>query len=428
VRVRHLVHQTSGIKDWQAVADLGGWGTGTRVFSNADALAITARQRTLNNEPGEAFLYSNSNAILLATIVTRVSGMSFAEYTQRYLFTPAGMNRTQWRDNFRRVVPGRATAYAYGNAGYENDMPFENTHGDGGILTTAEDLLKWNDFYSSGRLGGAVLLQKQVAYDTLRNGRINYYGAGVFVQKNRGYRVIRHTGGTGSYRCYLAWYPELGLSVAWLSNTSRWDSSAHDPVSAVEELFLPPRVASGSAMASAPQHATETKSGDPKKSDLGWYRHRGSLYGLQLLEEGGSYWALERNRRVPLQPMAGGYRMGASQLLTGGAQLRYVDSDGDTAVYDAVPGPDPRLPKTAYVGAYVSDEARCGLRVELRGDTLHLVLDNGAAYPLKPTYRDAFRILDFGGVVNFRRDAAGKVAGLGVGQGRARNVGFARVR
>ncbi|RYZ16669.1 MAG: class A beta-lactamase-related serine hydrolase, partial [Chitinophagaceae bacterium] len=420
IRIRDLVHQTSGIKDWQAVADLTGWGTGNRVFTNAGALALIARQRTLNFLPGEEFLYSNSNYILMATIVARVSGMSFADYTRRYLFEPAGMRHTQWRDNFRRVVPGRAIAYAYGDKGYETDMPLEDTHGDGGLLTTTEDLLKWNEFYSTGRLGGPVLLRKQVSCDTLRNGRINYYGAGLFVQKNRGWRVIRHTGGTGSYRSYLAWYPELGLSVAWLSNTSRWDSSGHDPVRAVEQLFLPSRPAGDTR-----PEASEARKSLPGGLDAeGWYRHRRSDYGIQVLQERGSYWAVERDERFPLEPVPGGFRMGSNQLLISKGLLRYVNADGDTAYYDGVAAPDPLVNKAGFTGTFRSAEAQCGMRVALRRDTLYLVFDNEAAYPLKPTYRDAFRILEFGGVVNFRRNARGVVTAMHIGQGRARNVRF----
>ena len=124
-------------------------------------LDILSRQRALNFTPGTQYSYSNSGYNLSAIIVARVSGMSFADFSRERIFKPLGMTRTSWRDDFTRIVKGRAIAYQAGAAGYAQDMPFENVHGNGGLLTTVGDLLRWNENFESPTVGDAAFVQRQ---------------------------------------------------------------------------------------------------------------------------------------------------------------------------------------------------------------------------------------------------------------------------
>ena len=110
ITIRHMLNHTSGLRDWGSMAALGGWPRGTRVYTNDLALDIARRQRTLNYAPGTYYSYTNSGYTLLAVVVGRVSGMSLAEFTRRRIFEPLGMTHTAWRDDFARVVKGRAVA------------------------------------------------------------------------------------------------------------------------------------------------------------------------------------------------------------------------------------------------------------------------------------------------------------------------------
>lgn len=110
ITIRHLLNHTSGLKDWGSIAELAGWPRGTKAYINDDALQIISQQKKLNNKPGDEFIYSNSNYNLQAIIVQRVSGMSLADFTKKYIFEPAGMKNTEWRDNYSKVVPNRAIA------------------------------------------------------------------------------------------------------------------------------------------------------------------------------------------------------------------------------------------------------------------------------------------------------------------------------
>src|SRR5438477_531303 len=81
---------------------------------------------------------------LAAMLVGRVSGKSIAEFTKENIFQPLDMSSTSWRDDYRRIVPNRAMAYSNAGGVLRTDMPFEDAHGNGGLLTTVGDLLRWN--------------------------------------------------------------------------------------------------------------------------------------------------------------------------------------------------------------------------------------------------------------------------------------------
>jgi CubicO group peptidase (beta-lactamase class C family) len=237
VTLRQMMHHTSGLKDWGSLMALSDWPRGTRIYSNADVLSIMSRQHTLNHKPGDEFLYSNSNYVLFAIITERVSGQSLADYTRIHIFEPAGMNHTSWRTDIKKIVPNRAIAYGKNEGAYFTDMPNENVYGNGGLLTTAEDLLRWNTYYQSGKLGAPSLLPAQLATVPLNNGSSNNYAAGLRVNSYNGQQIITHDGATAAYRALLEYYSSSGISVAWLANTAEFDG-APDGTSELRDLLL----------------------------------------------------------------------------------------------------------------------------------------------------------------------------------------------
>jgi hypothetical protein len=63
------------------------------------------------------------------------------------------MTSTQWRDDFRRIVRNRAVAYSSSGNNFKQDMPFEDVFGNGGLLTTVGDLLRWNGNFADAKVG-----------------------------------------------------------------------------------------------------------------------------------------------------------------------------------------------------------------------------------------------------------------------------------
>src|SRR5262245_25872546 len=108
ITLRHLLHHTSGLRDWDGLVFAAGWPRGSRRQTQANVLDILSRQKALNFPPGTEHLYNTGAYSLLATVVERVSGKSFAQYTRDSIFEPLRMTRTQWRDDFTRIVKDRA--------------------------------------------------------------------------------------------------------------------------------------------------------------------------------------------------------------------------------------------------------------------------------------------------------------------------------
>ncbi|WP_158085333.1 serine hydrolase domain-containing protein [Niastella vici] len=422
IRIKHLIHHTSGLKDWGSIAQMTGWARGTKAYRNEDALEIVARQKTLNNVPGAEFLYSNSNYNLLAIIVQRASGMSLAAFTREYIFIPAGMTQTQWRDNYKRIVPNRSIAYVKVDSGYEADMPNEYVYGNGGLLTTTEDLLKWNAWHFSGKFGNPSLLQKQTAVDTFNNKLINYYGAGLFIQSVGGIKVIRHTGATGSYRCYLGYYPELKLSIAWLSNTSQFDTSKYNVVGEVEKLFFRKK-----APLLSKKDEPQTVPLEKIKVYSGRYRNERTANVIQLEIKDGQLFI---DNRMPLKPVGVNVFKVQNDLLSFDKPDAFCwgNEDQDTVRYIRVEPADVSAATIgAYTGKYFSDETQSGLTVAQQNGTLLVQVNSYTSYDLKPIYKDAFRIVDADGVITFERNEKSKIVKMKISVSRARNVEFMKM-
>ena len=218
ILIKHMLAHISGIKDWGSVAVFGGWPRTTRAYTNDHAREIIFRQKSLNFPPGTEYSYSNSNYTLLTELVQRVSKQSFAAFTRERIFKPVGMTRTTWRDDFRDIVSGRAIAYQKRGRGYEQDMPFESTHGHAALLTTTRDLLTWLRYWANNKFGEKLSKMRETQ-GILNNGEtISYAEGAVRVTTYNGVREVAHSGATAGYRAWLAYYPAKNLSVVYLSN------------------------------------------------------------------------------------------------------------------------------------------------------------------------------------------------------------------
>ena len=239
--IRHMLSHTSGLRDWGSVESIAGWPRTTREYTHAHVLEIVSKQRSLNFDPGTKWSYSNTGFNLAAIIVSRVSGMSFAEFSKERIFAPLGMTHTSWRDDHTRIVKGRAMAYSLDNGEYHVEMPFENVHGNGGLLTTVGDLLVWNENLAHPKVGNAKLISEMATGGQFNDGKpLEYYGLGLFIEIYRGVHNVYHSGSTAGYRAHLNRFPDSGTSVAVLCNGSNGDASRS--ANRVSDVFLGDRL------------------------------------------------------------------------------------------------------------------------------------------------------------------------------------------
>lgn len=407
ITVDELLSHTSGLRDWGNEEELAGWPRTDRVYDLDFVLASASRQRALNYAPGTHWSYTNTGYNLAAIIVSRVSGQSLADFTKARFFTPLGMAHTSWRDDFRRIVPGRAIAYAHRGGTYETLMPFENAYGNGGLLTTVSDLLTWNRALTAGTLGPFVTAKLQEAAK-LKDGRTLNYARGLFLDRHHGLTEISHSGSTAGYSAWLARYPDNGLSVAILCNGT--DALPNTRVMAVENLYLPKQAAD--AAASKP----------PALAD--WYADSRDGSPLHIIKTAAGE---TTGRGVPVTGVPGGVHIGglAMKLLPDG-RLQGSSEDDD---YDLVPEKSwvPAAADLARLpGRYESQEAQAVLIVAVKNGALTITPEDrpGFMHTLGPAYTDAFASRDM--TVRIKRDAKGGIAGLIFSNDRVWALPFAR--
>lgn len=240
VTIRQMLSHTSGLRDWGNLGGIAGRPRGAMTYTHAHVVDILSRQTALNFAPGTRWSYSNSGYNLAAVVIARASGMTFAEFSRTRLFEPLGLTRTSWRDDYARVVPGRAIGYSMSVGRFRQDMPFENVHGNGGLLTTVGDLLKWQAALTSGPLKGAAVADEQQTVAKLPDGRDLHYGLGVFRGVYKGVSEVYHSGATAGYRAFLTEYPSEKLTIAVLCNAG--NAAPATFVRQVTDLYLADKV------------------------------------------------------------------------------------------------------------------------------------------------------------------------------------------
>lgn len=417
VSVEQLLNHTSGLRDWGDVAALAGWPRTTRAYTNEEALTITFRQRALNYAPGAEYAYTNTGYILAAEVVRRVSGQTLAQFSNERIFKPLGMTRTQWRDDFRRIVRDRAVAY---RAGPVQEMPFESTYGHGGLLTTVSDLLTWNRALAEDRLAPGLYAEMQVQA-VLTGGRTVSYARGVWVEPRSGLKEVAHSGSTAGYRAWLAQYPEQRLSVAVLCNTSEADAVDLGRRTADLSLVPPPVPPLGAPPVGSPTPPAELdiRPGvylDERSGQVGRLVRDGAILRLS----GGPLTYVEREARYQLGPDVVVFTPeGYERRLANGDVVRFRRLTAHAHAPAEL---------AAAAGVYASEEAQATLRLSYWQGRLILQPADRPSFrqTLESLDRDTFIVQ--GGVVRLVRSQAGRVEALRFTTGRVRDLRFRRVR
>ncbi|MFP2956310.1 serine hydrolase domain-containing protein [Myxococcus sp. 1LA] len=240
ITVAHLLHHTNGLREQGQLLNLAGW-RGDDVYTEADILWASTRQRGVNFEPGAEVLYGNAAYTLLAVIVRRVSGKSLRVFADERIFKPLGMADTHFRDDRNEVVPRRASAYvAREGGGWRLSMPNSDHYGSTNLYTTVVDLLKWEQNLLDGRVGGPALVARMQTSGTLNDGTVTGYGSGLRLSEYRGLRTVSHDGMEAGYRTEATLFPEQRLAVVTLCNGAKIDAT--DLARKVAEVYLGDRM------------------------------------------------------------------------------------------------------------------------------------------------------------------------------------------
>ncbi|SFN74659.1 CubicO group peptidase, beta-lactamase class C family [Chitinophaga sp. YR627] len=228
IKIKHLLGHTSGLRDQAAIWSLAGSISGD-ISTTEQTLKLLARQRNLNFTPGTAFGYCNTGYTLLAEIIHRVSGQSFATYTAEKIFRPLGMTSTQFCDNYGKVVKNKAESYELINGIYYHQPLNVSNPGPSNLLTTVEDLTRWILNFEHPVVGTPALIKAFNEASYLDNGskvilRIAgdhdtiFHAKGQNLSNYKGVEMITHGGHAAAFRTFMGRFPHEQLAIIALSN------------------------------------------------------------------------------------------------------------------------------------------------------------------------------------------------------------------
>lgn len=230
----HMLTHTSGLPDYEQPMNKK-WDQSKIAFNN-DMIAFMAKEKpAISFEPGKKWEYSNTAYAILASIIEKVSGQTFAEFLKQRIFQPLGMTHTRIY-NTRRSLKDTIANYAYGFVYHDSlkkhqlpdsiaDLKFviylDGIQGDGVVNSTTADLLKWDRAIKNHTLlkeeTQNEMLKGQAIVDTAKK---STYGFGVFMEKTDFGNIIAHSGGWPGYTTFLARNTDKDQTYIVLSNNS----------------------------------------------------------------------------------------------------------------------------------------------------------------------------------------------------------------
>jgi CubicO group peptidase (beta-lactamase class C family) len=420
ITLRHLLHHTSGIRDYLALQVLAGDDFEDR-FDRDDALTLVARQDALEFAPGARHAYGNSGYLLLAIVAERATGCSWPELVEQHVFAPLGMSGANV-PGLGEVVTGLVGGYSRAGGGSFRRRGLRHVvPGPGGITATIDDVIAWERVLAGAALGDdlrALLL----APGALADGTVLDYAGGLALGARRGLPTVGHGGGFPGWSTWITHVPAIGASAIVLAND---DGIAAGAV--VEELLDLVLDAHGIAAASPSPDATAAAASSVApvvEARPGRYVELTMGDSWDVRAEAGVLQVGRHGAWTPLRRLDDGtYAAPGRDVLRFHPDSAAVVRGGRTfATYErhdpvhASPAP--------YCGGYVCGELGLVLTFDDAGGVLRLQRGQRVAQPLTPTVVDSFSA-PFG-QVRFARDASGAVTGGTIGNMQAHDLTFRR--
>lgn len=159
--------------------------------------------------------------MILAQVVEKVSGQTFAQFLQQEIFQPLGMKGSLLYDETRPTIPKRATSYTLAPNGRYREIdyaPQNAVYGQDNIYSTIEDLYAWDQALATEKLVRAATLEEAFTPGKLNDGTATRYGFGWFVEEVLGREALVHGGSWLGFRTYFLRFPKQRFTVIVLSN------------------------------------------------------------------------------------------------------------------------------------------------------------------------------------------------------------------
>ena len=273
IKIKNLIDHTSGIREAYVLATLSGkinlkGGLRKRYNTEAYLMKVLQREKDLNFEPGSELAYTNINYILLADIVEKISKQLFHKFADSAIFKPLGMANTFYRYKQEMEIPGEAKGYLVKGKKYKPVKAVGGILGDGKLVTTIDDLVKWERNLRRNRLGNSdqALIDKLYTSSKLTDGELTHYGYGFWINDYRGLKTISHGGDDGRFTSFILKFPEQDVIIIALANSSLYNSTVSSTYQIADvllsEFFVKPKLANKQyEFISIPKQTMESKVG-----------------------------------------------------------------------------------------------------------------------------------------------------------------------
>ena len=438
ITLRHLIHHTSGLRDFLEMLEMAGW-RNDDVITEKDILEMVSRQRTLNHKPGEQYLYTNTGYVLLAVVVKRVTNQTLSEFAEANIFKPLGMTNTRFNADHRTNIKGLADAYLpKEGGGFLKWMAADDYMGSDGLFTTVEDLARWDQNFYDKKIGGGAIEQMHTTV-ALKNDPTFDYAYGLFVSTYKGLRMIQHAGSRLGYRAQLMRFPDQRFSVACLCNVRISPDTLARRIADIYlvDEFKPAAEGQRSLMvapADAPKLSEKELSG---VAGLYWNLSTDNLRRVYV-KDGRLMYLRAPGNESELAPLGGnrflmlGVRNRTEIVFKsprrGAAFQMFVTTDGGIPGVHELVKPASYTPRqlAEFAGRYYSPEVDTTYRIIPQGDKLLLRTGNWGDFLLSPRFIDSFANPEEMGSLVFTRDRKSGVSGFVIRSGKVKNLRFDR--
>ncbi|NZA26204.1 serine hydrolase [Luteimonas sp. SJ-92] len=216
ITVAMLLDHTSGIRSYTDIP--GAMAGPVRLDVTTAELIDAFKDQQPDFAPGEGWSYNNSGYVLVGAVIEAASGMSWHAYLQDALFAPLGMAHTRYGNAAEGVIPGHVSGYTRIGERWAAANPLSMTqpHAAGALVSTVDDLLRWNRALHAGRVLHEDSYRRMVT--PAGKAAEHDYGYGIVAGTLRGQPVLQHGGGIFGFSSYLLYLPDSDLSVAVLYN------------------------------------------------------------------------------------------------------------------------------------------------------------------------------------------------------------------
>jgi CubicO group peptidase (beta-lactamase class C family) len=214
VTVHHLLSHTSGIPSYTGMP---GVMDNKALPTSVDDLMGIFKDEPLDFEPGEKYVYSNSNYVVLGAIIEKISGKSYEDYLQENIFGPLGMRNSGY-DHRDKIMKNRAAGYSQDQEDELVNAEFvhmSSPYAAGALYSTVEDMLIWDQ-----ALYGEKILKRSSLEKMFTPVKGNY-GYGWVIDEVYGRKHIWHNGGIfGFYTSFNRWVDDKVCVMVFSNNDS----------------------------------------------------------------------------------------------------------------------------------------------------------------------------------------------------------------